>query len=68
MGGNPQRPTVVLASERPVLTIVVIQYVGMAYTKETCGVAEKAVIGLDLSLGLTPRKCERTSNLDVQQS
>ena len=30
----------------------------MAYTKETCGVTEKAVIGLDLRLGLKPRKFE----------
>ena len=63
MGGNPQRPTIVLASERFVLPITVIQYVGMAYTKETCGVVEKAVIGLDLSMGLKPRKFEREHTL-----
>ena len=68
MGGSPQRPTIVMASDGYVLTIAVIQDVGMAYTKETCGVAEKAVIGLGLSLGLTPRKCERVRGPDVQQS
>ena len=59
MGGIPQRPMIVPASERSVQTIAVIQKVGMVYTKETCGVAEKAVIGLDLRLGLKPRKFER---------
>ena len=59
MGGNPQRPTIVPASERSVQTIVVIQWVGMVYTKKTYGVAEKAMIGLDLRLGLKPRKFER---------
>ena len=55
IGGSPQHPTIVPASERSVQTIVVIQWVGMVYTKEACEVAKGAVIGLDLSLGLTPR-------------
>src|SRR3954465_1298381 len=35
---------------------------------QTYGVAERAVIGLDLSLGLIPRKYEQVGCSDVQQS
>ena len=68
MGGNPQRPMIVLASEQSIPTIAVIRDVGMAYTKGTCGGTKGAVIGLDLRLGPTPRKCGRECNSDVQQS
>ena len=67
MGGNPQRPMIVLESERSVQTIAIIQWVGMVYTKEACGVAKGEVIGLDLRLRHIPRKCGQGHDLVVQQ-